>query len=356
MTSPKMFQQLDAIEQRFVDIERRMGDPEVISNQKEYQDILKKHSELREGVDVYRAFKKLLKEREEAEELLADPEMKAMAKEELDRISQELEIQEEALQAFLIPPDPDDHKNAIVEIRSGTGGDEAALFASELYRMYARFAEDNRWTIEIMSENLTELGGVKEIVFAVKGNNVYHKLKFESGTHRVQRVPETEASGRLHTSAATVAILPEAEEVDVAINPTDLRIDTYRASGAGGQHVNKTDSAVRITHIPTGVVVACQDERSQFQNKDKAMRLLRTRLYEKQLEDRIKNQAQNRKLQVGTGDRSQKIRTYNYPQNRITDHRINFTLYNLDGVLQGDLSELIEALLKEERIEKMKAQ
>ena len=356
MAPSKLYAQLEEIEHKFVDLERRMGDPEVISDQNTYQDVLKKHSELKEGVEAFRKLKSCTAELADSKELLSDPEMKEMAQEEVTRLESEIQTLEEELQLFLIPADPDDHKDAIVELRSGTGGDEAALFAGALYKMYTKFAESKGWKIEVMSENITELGGVKELVFSVKGQAVFHHLKFESGTHRVQRVPETESSGRLHTSAATVAIMPEAEEVDIEINNADLRIDTYRASGAGGQHVNKTDSAVRITHLPTGVAVACQDERSQFQNKDKAMRLLRTRLYEKKVEENAKTHADTRKLQVGTGDRSQKIRTYNYPQNRITDHRINLTLYDLDKVLQGKMDELLEGLLKEERIEKMKEQ
>jgi len=339
---------------RFADVERKMSDPEVISQQDTYQELVKKHSELKPAVDMFNRYKVVSTDLEGAKELLQDPEMKDMAEEEVASLSKEIKQLEHELQLFLIPKDPNDNKDAIVEIRSGTGGDEAALFAAELYRMYTRYAETQRWTVEIMSENVTGLGGIKEIAFALKGEHVYGRLKFESGTHRVQRVPDTEASGRVHTSAATVAILPEAEEVDVQIETKDLKIDTYRASGAGGQHVNKTDSAVRITHLPTGIVVACQDERSQFQNKDKCLRLLRTKLYEKTLEENAKKEAANRKIQVGSGDRSQKIRTYNYPQNRVTDHRINLTLYDLDDVLHGKLDSVIDPLVAADQLERLK--
>jgi len=277
-----------------------------------------------------------------------------MAKEELAELTSKKTELEKSLQILLIPPDPNDDKNVIIEIRSGTGGEEAALFGYELYRMYQRYAETKGWSIDILSQNETGLGGIKEISFTVSGRGVFSRLKFESGTHRVQRVPETESSGRVHTSAVTVAILIEAEEVDLKIDPSDLRIDVYRASGAGGQHVNKTSSAVRITHMPSGVVVACQDERSQFQNKDKAMRLLRSRLFEQKKIEQAQKEAQERKLQVGSGDRSEKIRTYNYPQNRITDHRINLTLYELNKVLEGKLDPLFEALIEADQLDKMK--
>ena len=349
-----MFDKFEDLLLKFDDLERKMSDPEVISKQEVYQDLVKKHSDLKHIVVAYNQYKKITAELESAKDLLNDPEMKAMAEEEVDSLSEELESLEKKLRLFLIPKDVNDTKNSIIEIRSGTGGDEAALFAAELYRMYTRYAESKKWEIEILSENITGLGGIKEIVFSIKGQSVFGKLKFESGTHRVQRVPDTEASGRVHTSAATVAILAEAEEVDLHIDPKDLKTDTYRASGAGGQHVNKTDSAVRITHLPTGLAVACQDERSQFQNKDKAMRLLRTRLYEKKVEDQAKKEAAARKIQVGSGDRSQKIRTYNYPQNRVTDHRINLTLYSLDDILQGNLDVVFDALISADQLEKLK--
>jgi len=348
-----MLEKLQEIESSYHDIEQKLSDPEVISNQKRYMELLRKHSEIKECVTLFRAFKKITHDITETEELLADPEMGVIAQDELKQLTEDKVKIETELREFLIPPDPDDYRNALIEIRSGTGGEEAALFASSLYRMYTRYADSRGWKTEVLSHNETELGGIKEISFSVAGAGVFSRLKFESGTHRVQRVPETEASGRVHTSAATVAILPEAEDVDITIDVKELRIDTYRSSGAGGQHVNKTDSAVRITHLPTGVVVACQDERSQFQNKDKAMRMLRAKLYEKQVEERAKTEAHNRKLQVGTGDRSQKIRTYNYPQGRVTDHRINVTVYKLDEFMNGDLDDIISPLMAADRLEKM---
>ncbi len=348
-----MIDKFKDIETKFQDVERRMSDPEVIADQTKYQALVREHTQLKNVVETYQIYSKITKEIIDTEELLNEPDMKEVAEEEIKSLSQKKEKLEEKLHLFLIPSDPDDHKNAIIEIRSGTGGDEAALFAADLYRMYLRFSEHQNWKIETMSENITQLGGVKEISILISGHEVYKRLKFESGTHRVQRVPDTESSGRIHTSAVTVAIMPEAKDVDIAIDTKDLRVDTFRASGAGGQHVNKTDSAIRITHIPTNVVVACQDERSQFQNKERAMQLLRTKLYEKKIEAQTKKYAETRKLQVGTGDRSQKIRTYNFPQNRITDHRINLTLYNMDKVLAGDLLELTNALLKAYHFEKM---
>lgn len=350
-----MLDQFEEIELKFNDIERKMSDPELIADLDRYQSFVKQHSELKLGVDLYRRLKDVLSDLVDLDELKDDPEMEEFVSQESVALTTEKEDIEKKLKIFLIPKDSEDEKNAIIEIRSGTGGDEAALFAGALYRMYTKFAESNSWTIDILSQNVTELGGIKEISFSVSGNNVFGKLKFESGTHRVQRVPDTESSGRIHTSAATVAIMPEAEEVDVDIDLKECRIDTYRASGAGGQHVNKTDSAVRITHLPSGLVVACQDERSQFQNKDKALRLLRTKLYELTLENSQKEQSEARKLQVGTGDRSQKIRTYNYPQSRVTDHRINLTVYALDSIMNGDLSVLIDPLIEAYQLEKMKA-
>jgi peptide chain release factor 1 len=350
-----MLDQFEEIELKFNDIERKMSDPELIADLDRYQSFVKQHSELKLGVDLYRRLKDVLSDLDDLDELKDDPEMEEFVAQESVTLTTEKEDIEKKLKIFLIPKDPEDEKNAIIEIRSGTGGDEAALFAGALYRMYTKFAESNSWSIDILSQNVTELGGIKEISFSVSGSNVFGKLKFESGTHRVQRVPDTESSGRIHTSAATVAIMPEAEEVDVDIDLKECRIDTYRASGAGGQHVNKTDSAVRITHLPSGLVVACQDERSQFQNKDKALRLLRTKLYELTLENSQKEQSEARKLQVGTGDRSQKIRTYNYPQSRVTDHRINLTVYALDTIMDGDLSVLIDPLIEAYQLEKMKA-
>lgn len=349
-----MIEQFRDLEDKFNDVERRMSDPEIISDQAKYRELVKKHAELKHGVELYQSYTKVTKELNDAKELLKDPDMKDMAEEEIESLSEKQQELYDDMQIFLIPKDPNDNKNAIIEIRQGTGGEEAALFAERLYRMYTKFAESKGWKVDILSENFTDMGGIKEISFLVAGENVYGHLKYESGTHRVQRVPETESAGRIHTSAATVAIMPEAEEVDITIDTKDLRVDTFRASGAGGQHVNKTSSAIRITHIPTGIVVACQDERSQFQNKDKAMIMLRTKLYDAAEEKRRATESSLRKNQVGSGDRSEKIRTYNFPQNRVTDHRINLTLYNMLNVLDGDLTEVVEGLMKADRLAKMK--
>lgn len=349
-----MLDRLAEIENTFVGVERQISDPEVIADLSLYEQLIRQHADLKDGVELYRKLKELITAKSEAEEMSSDPELGEMAKEELAELTPAIKHIEDELQLFLLPKDPDDKKNAVVEVRSGTGGDEAALFAGDLYRMYVRFAESKGWSVELMDENVTGLGGVKEVVFVVSGAGAYSHLKFESGTHRVQRVPDTESSGRVHTSAATVAIMPEAEDVDITIDTKDLRIDTYRASGAGGQHVNKTDSAVRITHEPTGVVVACQDERSQFQNKEKAMRLLRTRLYEQMQQDAADSAASLRKQQVGSGDRSEKIRTYNFPQSRVTDHRIGLTMHCLDDILSGSrLGDLIDELVKADRLAKL---
>ncbi len=345
--------QFQDLEDKFLSLERKMSDPEVISNQQQYQALVKEHSKLKEGVSLYSRYKKIAAELEDAKTLLLDPDMKEMAQAEVALLSEEFDRLTHELHLFLIPSDPDDDRDAMVEIRSGTGGEEAALFATVLFRMYSKYADAKGWKIEVLDRNLTELGGLKEISFSIKGSDVYAHMKFESGTHRVQRVPDTESSGRIHTSAATVAILPEAEEVDVHIDTKDLRIDTYRSSGAGGQHVNKTDSAVRITHEPSGIVVACQDERSQFQNKDKAMRMLRTKLYEKMVADQAQKEAAARKIQVGSGDRSQKIRTYNYPQGRVTDHRIGLTVHDLEGILSGELDKIVEPLIKQDQMDRL---
>jgi peptide chain release factor 1 len=344
----------DEIELQYEDVERQLSDPEIIANQSKYKELSQKYTELKEFVEKYRKFKTLKIEETDAKELLSDPEMADMAKEELNEITEQLTNLNQELQLFLIPKDPDDHRNAIIEIRSGTGGDEAALFAEDLLKMYQKFCEKKGWSFEVASQNLTEIGGIKEVTFTVSGQGAYSQLKYEIGTHRVQRVPATEASGRVHTSAATVAVLPEVEDVDIEINMKDIRVDTYRASGAGGQHVNKTSSAVRLTHIPTNTVVACQDERSQFQNKDKAMRLLRSRIYEQQQIEQRKKESDLRKSQVGSGDRSEKIRTYNYPQGRVTDHRIGLTLHALEKIMQGDIEPIITELVKADQIEKMK--
>ncbi|MBT5953871.1 peptide chain release factor 1 [bacterium] len=349
-----MLDKLEEIENQFVALEKKISDPEIISNIPVYQEHVIKHAELRDVVEIIRELKKANQEIDDLQEMVKDPEYKEFAKEELETIQQKKSQLEHDIQTFLIPKDKNDKKNALIEIRSGTGGDEAALFAADLYRMYTKFADAKGWKTEVLSENITEMGGVKEIIFVISGTNVYAQLKFEMGTHRVQRVPDTETQGRVHTSAATVAILPEAEEVDITIDTKDLRVDTYRASGSGGQHVNKTSSAVRITHLPTNVVVSCQDERSQFQNKERCMRMLRTKLYETEVERQRKTEADLRKSQVGSGDRSQKIRTYNFPQKRITDHRINVSIFYLEEFLNGKISELIEKLQTVERLEKMK--
>lgn len=351
MTNPAF----DDIEIQYEDLERKLSDPEIIGNQSKFREISQRYSELRSFVDDYRKYKQLLIEKDDASDLLSDPDMTEMAEEELAQINQQLTDLNQSLQLFLIPNDPNDKRNAIIEIRSGTGGDEAALFAEDLFRMYQKYAEKNHWQIEIISQQFTEIGGVKDISFLVSGPSAFRYFKYEIGTHRVQRVPATEASGRVHTSAATVAVLPEVEAVDIELNMKDIRVDTYRASGAGGQHVNKTSSAVRLTHIPTNTVVACQDERSQFQNKDKAMRLLRARIYEQQVIQKQKKEADLRKSQVGSGDRSEKIRTYNYPQGRVTDHRINVTLHALDKIMHGHLNDMIDALIRADQLAKLQA-
>ncbi len=347
-------EKLENTEKRFLELEKLLSSPEVISNQEKFQAYSKEFSDLKEVVEKYRQLKKITKEVADSKSMLEDADMKELAENELKTLEPEKAKLEKELEIMLLPKDPFDEKNIIVEIRAGTGGDEAALFAGELFRMYVRFAERNHFKTELISSNPTGLGGFKEVIFSIIGKGAYSKLKYESGTHRVQRVPATESGGRIHTSAATVAILPEAEDVDLTIGANDLRIDTYRASGAGGQHVNKTDSAVRITHIPTGTVVACQDERSQHQNRLKAMRLLKSRILQAQEEKERKKRADARKIMVGTGDRSEKIRTYNFPQGRITDHRIGFTIYKLEKFMDGDLNETIEALTVADNTAKLK--
>ncbi len=338
---------IDKLTARLSVIEAELGDPATGANQKKYRALVAEHLSLRGMREKADAYFRLVRERDEAKAMAEgdDADLREMAKAELARIDAEMPAAEQALKIALLPPDPDDSRNTIVEIRAGTGGDEAALFAGDLYRMYSRFADARGWKVGVIDASPSELGGYKEIVFSVEGENVYRVLRYESGGHRVQRVPETEAQGRIHTSAATVAVLPEAEETDeVIIKPEEIRIDLYRASGAGGQKVNKTESAVRITHLPTGVVVQCQDERSQHKNKDRAMKVLAARLLDKIRSDEQAKQASDRKTQVGSGDRSERIRTYNFPQNRVTDHRINLTLYNLDRVIQGEMDALVTAL------------
>ncbi len=351
-----MFDKLQSAEDRYEEISHKLGDPDVINNQEEYRKLMKEFSDLEEIVQKFREYKKVTKEVEEARELLndtLDKDFREMVQSEFEEAQEKLEVIKKQLKVLIVPKDPNDDKNVIIEIRGGAGGEEAALFAGVLFRAMTRYAERKRWKTEILDSNPTELGGFKEVVFSIEGKGAYSRLKFESGVHRVQRVPSTESSGRIHTSTITVAVLPEVEEVDVDINPNDLRIDTYRASGAGGQHINKTDSAIRITHMPTGLVVACQDERSQHKNKDRAMKILRSKLYEIAQEQQNSEVAQDRKSQVGTGDRSERIRTYNYPQGRVTDHRINLTLYKLDQILDGDLDEIIDALITTDQSEKL---
>ena len=349
-----MFQKLDAVEKRYEELTNKISDPEVIANQTGWRQFMKEHSEIEPIVQKYREYKKAKQTMEEALEMMNDPELKELAEMEMLEAKEKLPILEEEIKILLIPKDKDDDKNVICEIRGGAGGDEAALFAGTLFRMYSMYAERKHWKLEVLNENETELGGYKEISFMITGKGAYSRLKFESGVHRVQRVPDTEASGRIHTSTSTVAVLPVVEDVEIDINPSDIKMEVFRASGAGGQHVNKTSSAVRLIHEPTGIVVECQTERSQFQNKDNAMKMLKTKLYdiEKQKQDNEISSA--RKSQVGSGDRSEKIRTYNYPQGRITDHRIGFSIYQMEDFLNGNLDEMIENLITADRAEKLK--
>jgi len=351
-----MFDKLEAAENRFEEINIRLSDPHVISNQEEYKKLMKEYTELEPIVLKYREYKKTNKEIEDALIMLEDKldkEFRELVQSELEISKIRIEEIEKELKLLLVPKDPNDDRSVIVEIRAGAGGEEAALFAASLFRMYSMYAEKKGWKTELLDSNPTEIGGFKEVVFSIEAKGAYSRLKFESGVHRVQRVPETESSGRIHTSTATVAVLPEVEEVDVYINPADLEIDTYRASGAGGQHVNKTESAIRITHKPTGIVVTCQDQRSQHKNREKAMNILRSKLYELAQEQQNSEVAQARRNQIGTGDRSQKIRTYNFPQGRVTDHRINLTIYRINDIMDGDLDEIIDALITTDQSQKL---
>ena len=356
-----MFEKLDAVDVHFEEIALKMTDPSVISDTNLLTELMKEHRSLEPIVMTYREYKKAQSDMQGALEMLEsgemlDRELKELAEEELKESREKIESLADELKILLLPKDPNDERNVIVEIRGGAGGEEAALFAAALTRMYTMYAESRRWHVDIVNLNETEIGGYKEVSFMIEGAGAYSRMKYESGVHRVQRVPETETQGRIHTSTVTVAVLPEAEEVELEINPADLQIDTYRAGGAGGQHVNKTESAIRITHLPTGLVVECQDERSQYKNKDKAMKVLRSRLYERMVAEQNEAIASDRRSQVGTGDRSERIRTYNYPQGRVTDHRIGLTLYKLDQIMNGDLDEVIDALITHYRTELLKSQ
>lgn len=353
-----MIEKLDFIEDKYNELTNKISDPEVIENQEVWQKLMKEHASLEEIVHVYKEYKEVLNNIKDDKEMLneqLEDELRELVDGELKELEEKKQKLENDLNILLLPKDPNDDKNVFVEIRAGTGGEEAALFAGVLFRMYSRYAEVNNWQVEIMSSNPTDIGGYKEIIAMIKGKGAYSRLKFESGVHRVQRVPETEGSGRIHTSAATVAIMPEVGDVEIDINPNDLRIDVYRASGHGGQCVNTTDSAVRITHIPTGLVVQCQDEKSQLKNKEKAMKVLKARLYDKLEQEHDASIAKSRKSQVGSGDRSERVRTYNFPQGRVTDHRIGLTLYQLDSFLDGEIDEVIDALNTADQAEKLKA-
>ncbi len=354
-----MFDRLEKSVERYNEINALMSDPAVIVDQQRFRELGKELSLLEPIIKSYERYKKMSSDFRGAKELLesvSDPEMKGLAQEEYDKLKGDIEVAEEQLKFLLVPQDPNDTKNFIMEIRAGTGGEEAALFAADLYRMYVRFSERKKWKAELMDWNDTGMGGFKEVILAVAGENAYGMMKFESGVHRVQRVPETEAQGRVHTSAASVVVLPEVEDVEIEINPADLQVDTFRAGGKGGQNVNKVETAVRITHKPSGIVVACQQERSQFQNRERAMKMLRAKLYEIKIQEQTASAAAQRRSMIKSGDRSDKIRTYNFPQNRVTDHRIGLTLYNLDRIIDGDLEELIERLRVADRTERLQAE
>ncbi len=351
-----MYDKLKGIDEHYRELEKQMADPEIINDFSQYQVIAKEHGELEDLVNTYREYVAITDELEEAKEMLyenLDDEMRDLVKEEVKENEEKLVTIEEKLRILLLPKDPNDDKNVIIEIRAGAGGDEAALFAGVLFRQYLRYAERQGWKVDVMNTNEIGIGGYKEVIFMITGKGAYSRLKYESGVHRVQRVPETESSGRIHTSTATVAVLPEVDDVEVEINPQDVRVDVFRSSGNGGQSVNTTDSAVRLTHIPTGIVVSCQDEKSQLKNKEKAMKILKSRIYEQQQEERNKELASERSSQVGTGDRSERIRTYNYPQGRVSDHRINLTLYKLGDFVDGDIDEMVDALITEDQAQKM---
>ncbi len=350
---------LDRIKARYEKLAQQLSDPEVLSNHKKYSELAREHSEHEELLKVLEKYRELLRkvnEDKKVRDSSDDEELVELAEAELEELIPEMEQAEEEARLMLTPKDPNDKKNAIMEIRAGTGGDEAALFAADLYRMYSKFIEQKGWKLDVMNSNPTGVGGFKEIIFSIEGKDVYGTLKFESGVHRVQRVPVTESSGRIHTSAASVAVLPEAEEVDISINPNELKVDVFRSSGPGGQSVNTTDSAVRVTHIPTGMVVTCQDEKSQLKNKNKALKVLRARLLDKVEREHQSKMASERKAMVGTGDRSEKIRTYNFPQSRVTDHRIGLTLHSLESILNGDLSDIVEALQQRQKEKLLEAE
>ena len=351
-----MKERLEAIEEKYLEITQKLSDPEVLKDIKKVAELSKEQASLKDPYEAYQKLKKIEEDLEESKELVKDPELGDFAKEEITRLTAEEEELEKDIEVMLLPKDPNDDKNVIVEIRGAAGGDEANIFAGDLYRMYTKYAEKQGWKIEVLTEEHSDAGGFPLVEFMVKGNMVYSKLKYESGSHRVQRVPVTETQGRVHTSTATVLVMPEAEEVDVDINPSDLRIDVYRSSGAGGQGVNTTDSAVRITHIPTGTVVTSQNERSQIQNKERCVQVLRARLYEMKIQEQEEKLGAERRSKIGTGDRSEKIRTYNYPQNRVTDHRIGYTTKNLDKVMEGNLEDIIEALITEDQNRKLRGE
>ena len=351
-----MFEKLEAIEKKYEELTKKISDPDVIANQNEWRQYMKEHAEIEPIVEKYREYKKTKQSMDEASEMLSDPELKELAEVEMLEAKEKLPQIEEEIKILLLPKDKDDDKNVICEIRAGAGGDEAALFAGTLFRMYSMYAERKHWKLEILNENETELGGYKEISFMITGKGAYSRLKFESGVHRVQRVPDTEASGRIHTSTATVAVLPVVEDVEIDINPADIKMEVFRSSGAGGQHINKTSSAVRLIHEPTGIVVECQTERSQFQNKDNAMKMLKTKLYDMEKQKQDSEITNARRSQVGSGDRSEKIRTYNYPQGRITDNRIGLSIYQMDDFLNGNLDDMIDNLTAADRAEKLQGE